>query len=113
MNAEMTHHLGYEKGDQQTIKINGNRRNGTAEKTVASKNGEMQITVPRDRDSNFEPQSIKKRASRFEGFDDLILSLYSRGLSTREIKTHLEEIYGAEISPELISNVTDAVSDRS
>jgi len=111
MNAEMTDHLGYEKGDKQAAKTNGNRRNATAEKTVSGKNGDIQIQVPRDRDASFEPQIVKKRESRFDGFDDLILSLYSRGLSTREIKAHIQEIYGVEVSPELVSTVTDAVQE--
>ncbi len=112
MNAEMTHQLGYQKSEKTADKLTSNRRNGTSEKTVASKNGEMQIAVPRDRAGEFEPQIIKKHQRRFDGFDNLILSLYSRGLSCREIQAHIEEIYGVEVSPELISNVTEAVAEE-
>ncbi|MBC7797644.1 MAG: IS256 family transposase [Pyrinomonadaceae bacterium] len=112
MSAELTHTLGYEKGEQTADKPTDNRRNGSSSKTVSSKNGEMQIAVPRDRNGEFEPQIIKKHQRRFDGFDDLILSLYSRGLSTREIQSHIEEIYGVEVSPELVSNVTEAVQEE-
>lgn len=93
------------------MKETANRRNGTSAKTVRSKHGEITLNVPRDRNSEFEPQIVKKNQRRFDGFDDTILSLYSRGLSTREIKAHLEEIYGVEVSPDLISSATEAVSD--
>lgn len=76
MSAEMTHQLGYEKGEKASGKPTENRRNGSSAKTVSSKNGEMQIAVPRDRAGEFEPQIIKKHQRRFDGFDDLILSLY-------------------------------------
>lgn len=109
MNAELTHELGFERNDKSSLKENGNRRNGTSPKTVKSKHGEIELNIPRDRQSEFEPVIIKKHQRRFDGFDDAILSLYSRGLSTRDIKAHLEEIYGVEISPELISSVTEAV----
>lgn len=79
-----------------------NRRNGKSEKTIASKHGELRVAVPRDRAGEFEPKIIKKNQRRFDGFDDLILSLYSRGLSTREIQAHIEEIYGVEVSPDLV-----------
>ena len=94
------------------MKENGNRRNGTSSKTVKSKHGEIELDIPRDRESNFEPVLIKKHQRRFDGFDDAILSLYSRGLSTRDIKAHLEEIYGVEVSPDLISSVTEAVIEE-
>ena len=112
MKAELTHQLGYEKSKKTPNKPTENRRNGSSAKTVQSKSGEMQIAVPRDRLGEFEPNIIKKHQRRFDGFDDLILSLYSRGLSTREIQAHIEEIYGVEVSPELVSNVTDAVQDE-
>lgn len=111
MQAELTHELGYEKNDKSFLKENANRRNGTSAKTVRSKHGEITLSVPRDRNSEFDPVIIKKNQRRFDGFDDAILSLYSRGLSTREIKSHLEEIYGVEVSPDLISSATEAVSD--
>jgi putative transposase len=112
MNAELTHELGFERNDKSSLKENGNRRNGTSAKTVKSKHGEIELDVPRDRTSDFEPQIIRKHQRRFDGFDDAILSLYSRGLSTRDIKAHLEEIYGVEVSPDLISSVTEAVIEE-
>ena len=112
MNAELTHELGFEKNDKGSLKENGNRRNGTSNKTVKSKHGEIELDIPRDRSSEFEPIIIKKHQRRFDGFDDAILSLYSRGLSTRDIKAHLEEIYGVEVSPDLISSVTEAVIEE-
>lgn len=111
MEAELTHELGYEKGDRGSLKKSGNRRNGTTEKTVRSKHGEVKLDVPRDREAEFEPVIVKKHQRRFDGFDDLILSLYSRGVSTRDIRSHIEELYGVEVSPELISTVTDGVQD--
>ena len=112
MNAELTHELGFERNDKNSLKENGNRRNGTSAKTVKSKHGEIELDIPRDRSSEFEPVIIKKHQRRFDGFDDAILSLYSRGLSTRDIKAHLEEIYGVEVSPDLISSVTEAVLEE-
>lgn len=111
MAAELTHELGFEKHDKSSLKESANRRNGTSTKTVKSKHGKFELSVPRDRDSEFEPVIIKKHQRRFDGFDDTILSLYSRGLSVREIKAHLEEIYGIEVSPDLISQATEAVSE--
>ncbi len=112
MNAELTHELGFERHDKSSLKENGNRRNGTSSKTVKSKHGVIALDIPRDRSSEFEPVIIKKHQRRFDGFDDAILSLYSRGLSTRDIKAHLEEIYGVEVSPDLISSVTEAVIEE-
>lgn len=112
MNAELTHELGFERNDKSSLKENGNRRNGTSAKTVKSKHGEIELDIPRDRQSDFEPIIIRKHQRRFDGFDDAILSLYSRGLSTRDIKAHLEEIYGVEVSPDLISSVTEAVIEE-
>lgn len=111
MNAELTHELGFEKNDKSSLKENGNRRNGTSAKTIKSKHGAIELAIPRDRQAEFEPQIIKKHQRRFEEFDDLILSLYSRGLSSREIKAHIEEIYGVEVSPALVSTVTDNISE--
>ena len=76
MNAELTHELGFEKNDKSALKENGNRRNGTSQKTVKSKHGEIELDIPRDRSSEFEPQIIKKHQRRFDGFDQTILSLY-------------------------------------
>jgi putative transposase len=111
LDGELTHHLGYEKHDSAGDN-SGNSRNGTTPKTVRGKRGKVQIDVPRDRNSEFEPQLVKKNQTRFDGLDEKIISLYSRGMTQREIQGHLEEIYGVEISPSLISTVTDAVLDE-
>lgn len=111
LGAELTDHLGYEKHDPAGYG-SGNARNGSTEKTLKGKNGEMAIEVPRDRNGTFEPQIVKKHQTRFDGFDDKILSMYARGMTTRDIQGHLEEIYGVEVSPTLISNVTDAVNEE-
>ena len=111
MEAELTHELGYEKNDKSVSKESLNRRNRTSHKRVKSKHGEIKLDIPRDRQAAFEPVIIKKHQRCFDGFDDLILSLYSRGLSTREIQSHIEEIYGVEVSPDLISSVTENVSE--
>ena len=104
--GELTHHLGYEKHAKQKT---GNTRNGSSTKTLKTKQGELEIMIPRDRQASFEPQIVPKQQTRWEGFDDLILSLYSRGLTTREIQSHLAEIYGVEVAPDFISTVTDSV----
>lgn len=111
LQGEMTHHLGYEKHSPEG-KNTGNSRNGKSSKKIRSKRGQIEIDVPRDRDSSFEPQLVKKRQTRFDGFDDKIISMYARGMTCREIKAHLQEIYGVEVSPDLISTVTDAVIDE-
>jgi len=111
MESELTHELGYEKNDKSSLKENGNRRNGTSSKKVRSKHGEIELDIPRDRNSEFEPVLIGKHQRRFDGFDDLILSLYSKGVSTRDIRSHIEEMYGVEVSPDLISTVTDNVQE--
>lgn len=104
LNAEMDVHLG-DAG-------NGNSRNGYGRKTVLTDSGKMEIAVPRDRHSTFDPQLIAKYQRRFPGFDDKIISMYARGMSTREIQGHLRELYGLEVSPDLISAVTDAVLEE-
>jgi len=111
MAAELTEHVGYEK-HEATGNNSGNSRNGKSAKTLKGTFGTMPIEVPRDRNGTFEPQIIGKHQTRFTGFDENIISLYARGLSTREIKQHLEEIYHVEVSPSLISSVTDAVIDE-
>jgi putative transposase len=111
LQGELTHHLGYEKHSPKGNN-SGNSRNGSTAKTLRGKRGQVQIDVPRDRSSEFEPQLVKKNQTRFDGLDDKIISLYARGMTTREIQGHLEEIYGVEISPSLISSVTDAVIDE-
>jgi putative transposase len=110
MQAELTHHLGYSKHDPKGNN-SGNSRNGKSKKTLKGDFGSLPLEVPRDRSSTFEPQIVPKGQTRFEGFDDKILSLYARGMTTRQIKQHLEEIYQVEVSPSLISSVTDAISD--
>lgn len=111
MNAELTHHLGYEKHDPAGYK-SGNSRNGTSSKTVKGDFGELEIEVARDRAGTFEPRILAKHQTRFTGFDDKIISLYARGMTTREIEGHLREIYGVEVSPGLVSQVTEAVSEE-
>lgn len=111
MQAELTAHLGYERHEASGDN-SGNSRNGKSHKTLKGDFGKLPIEVPRDRDSSFEPQIIPKGQTRFEGFDDKILSLYARGMTTREIQGHLEEIYQVEVSPALISSVTDAVIEE-
>ncbi len=108
MNAELTNHLGYEKHDPAGHN-SGNSRNGVTSKTVKGEFGEIVVETPRDRNGSFEPQILGKHQTRFEGFDDKILSMYARGMSTREIQGHLKEMYGVEVSPALISDVTEAV----
>jgi putative transposase len=108
LEGEMTDHLGYEP-HSPIGKNTGNSRNGKTHKTIQSKNGQMDIAVPRDRNGEFEPQLVKKRQRRLPGFDDKVIALYARGMTTREIQGHLHELYGVEVSPTLISNVTDSV----
>ncbi len=111
MEVEMTDHLGYEP-HQEPPGGAGNTRNGSTSKRLITEHGEVPIDTPRDRDGSFEPKIVKKRQRRFEGFDDKILALYiPRGLSTRDIEAHLEEIYGVKVGRDLISRVTDAVMD--
>ncbi len=110
LNAEMTHHLGHEKNTPVTN--GGNTRNGYSKKTLKGEFGQMPIQVPRDREGSFDPQIVEKHQTRWSGFDDKILSLYARGMTVREIQAHLQEMYGAEVSPSLISSVTEAVADE-
>lgn len=110
MQAEMTDHLGYEKHDPKG-RGTPNSRNGTTSKTLKTDDGPMEIEVPRDRDGSFEPQLVKKRQTRFTGFDEKILSMYARGMTVRDIQGHLEELYGVDVSPDLISRVTSAVTE--
>jgi putative transposase len=111
LEAELTHHLGYEKHDAAG-RGSGNSRNGTSRKALKGDFGELELEVPRDRESEFEPKIVGKHQRRFDGFDDKILSMYARGMTTREIQGHLKEIYAVEISPSLISEVTDAVVEE-
>jgi putative transposase len=111
LEAELTTHLGYEPHARNGSGT-ANCRNGKGKKTVQTETAQFDIVVPRDRDGSFEPLLVPKRQRRLEGFDDKVLALYARGLSTREIQAHLEELYDVEVSPTLISNITDAVLDE-
>lgn len=111
LQAELTEHLGYEEGDP-TGANGGNSRNGTTPKTLVSESGPLAIGSPRDRNGDFEPQLVKKRQRRVTVIDDKIIPLYAKGMSTREIARTLEDLYGAEVSPSLISKVTEAVMDE-
>src|SRR5580765_6197501 len=111
LDAELTQHLGYEKHDPAGYH-SGNSRNGASAKTVVGEFGEITVETPRDRNSSFEPQILKKHQTRFDGFDKKILSMYARGMTTREIQGHLQEMYGVEVSPTLVSDVTDAVMEE-
>ena len=110
LQGELTDHLGYGPYKPEG-RGSGNYRNGSGQKTVQSDSGAIPIEVPRDRNGSFEPQLVKKRQRRLEGFDDKVLALYARGMSTRDIQGQLEELYGVEVCPTLISNVTDAVME--
>ena len=111
MQAEMAEHLGYEKHDPAGDN-SGNSRNGLSRKTLKGDFGELELETPRDRNSEFEPRMVKKHQTRWTGFDDKILSMYARGMSTRDIQAHLEEMYQVEVSPSLISEVTDGVMEE-
>ena len=111
LGAELTEHLGYEP-EAQPSDYQSNRRNGTTRKTLKGNDGALPIDVPRDRDSSFEPELIKKGQTRIDGIEDKIIGLYAAGLSTRDIRAHLEEVYGLKVSADLISRVTDAVLEE-
>ena len=104
LKAELDHHL---KGDES-----GNSRNGYGKKTVLTDAGTLELSIPRDRQGSFDPQLIGKYQRRFPGFDEKIISMYARGMSTREIAGHLRELYAIDVSAELISTVTDAVIEE-
>jgi putative transposase len=108
LGGELTHHLGYPLGGAKPDETT-NHRNGTSAKTVLTDDGSLALDVPRDRAGTFEPRLIAKHERRFAGFDDKILALYARGLTVREIQAFLAEMYAVEVSPDLISTVTDAV----
>src|SRR5688572_27826422 len=111
MQAELTNHLGYEKHDPAGYN-SGNSRNGKIRKKLKGDFGEMEIETPRDRNGTFEPKIVAKHQTRWTGFDEKILSMYARGMSTREIQAHLQEIYGVDVSPTLISNVTGSIQEE-
>mgnify|MGYP001548407092 CR=1 FL=1 len=108
LEAELTEHLGYRK-HAPCGAGSGNSRNGSSKKTVLTDTGKVELNVPRDRAGSFEPQLVKKHQRRLEGFDDKVISLYARGMTVREIQGHLLELYGTEVSPDLISRATNAV----
>lgn len=111
LQAELAIHLGHDK-HAPVANDAGNTRNGSSAKTLKGDFGALPVDIPRDRDGSFEPQLIAKHQTRWTGFDDKILSLYARGMTVREIQSHLEEMYGTAVSPTLISTVTDAVMDE-
>jgi putative transposase len=109
LEAEITEHLGYEKGARRP---GANARNGHNRKTVETESGPVDVSVPRDREGSFEPQLVRRGQRRLEGFDEKVIALYSRGMTTRDIQQHLRELYGTDVSPDLISRATTAVSDE-
>jgi putative transposase len=111
LEAELDTHLGYAK-HVRTGNATLNRRNGHSQKTLKGEQGQVEIEVPRDRQGSFEPQLVQKGQTRLDGFDDKIIALYARGMTTRDIQAQLHELYGVEVSPTLISNVTEAVMDE-
>jgi putative transposase len=111
LEGELTHHLGYAKNDPVGYG-KGNSRNGKSRKTLKSEQGEVEIAVPRDRQGSFEPQLVRKHQTRWDGLDEKIIALYSRGMTVRDIQAQLQEMYGVDVSPGLISEVTDAVLDE-
>ncbi len=111
LDVELTEHLGHDR-HEAVANTEGNTRNGTSRKTLKGDFGELPIAVPRDRQGSFEPRLIPKHQTRWSGFDEKILSLYARGMTVREIQSHLEEMYGTDVSPSLISSITDAVLDE-
>ena len=111
LGAELTAHLGYEEG-KEAPPGQANRRNGSSTKVLKGQDGELPVAVPRDRDSSFEPELVKKGQTRIDGMDDKIIGLYAAGLTVRDIQAHLLDLYGLKVSPDLISRVTDAVLDE-
>jgi putative transposase len=111
LEGELTHHLGYEKHAAKG-RGSGNSRNGTSKKTLKGELGQIPLAVPRDRNGEFEPQMVAKHQTRFEGFDEKILSLYARGMSTRDIQSHFQQLYGVEVSAGLVSEVTNQVMEE-
>ena len=111
LESEMDHHLGYSK-HASSGNNSGNSRNGSSEKQVILEDGKVEISVPRDRNSSFTPQLIEKRKTRLLGIDNVILSLYGKGMTVRDIQSHVEELYGHEISKDLVSTITDGVLEE-
>jgi transposase-like protein len=110
LDAEMVEHLGYDKGEAPGLA--GNCRNGSSSKTVSTEVGPIRIDIPRDREGTFSPQIVPKHSRRVAGFDEAIISLYAKGLTTSEIQAHLAQIYDVDVSRELISKITDKVTDE-
>jgi putative transposase len=108
LEGEMDEHVGYAKGDPADVG-SGNSRNGKRSKTVVTEVGPVDIEVPRDRDGSFDPKIVRKRQRRLDGIDELVLSLSAKGLTTGEVSAHLAEVYGAQVSKDTISNITDRV----
>lgn len=111
LERELSDHLGYDKHDKKSEK-KGNYRNGHSKKTVHGNHGSLELKIPRDREDSFEPLVVPKGETRLPGFEEKVISLYARGMSTREIQGHLQELYGVEVSPTLISNITDLVIEE-
>jgi putative transposase len=111
LEAEMSHHLGYEK-NERSGKGASNRRNGHTGKTLATDHGELKLEIPRDRNADFEPQVVRKHQTRLAGLDSKVLALYARGMTVRDIQSQLQEMYGVDVSPTLISDVTNGVMDE-
>ena len=112
LGAELTHHLGYEKGAAAAGRGRGNSRNGHTAKSLLTDEGQIDLSIPRDRAGTFEPRLVPKGVTRLEGFDAKIINLYARGLSVREVQAHLKDMDGTEVSPALISRVTDSVLEE-
>lgn len=111
LDGEIEHHLGYSKHSKDGYN-SGNSRNGKTSKTIKTDLGEVEVSIPRDRNSEFEPKIVKKNQRRFNGFDDKIIAMYARGMTTHDIKAHLKDIYNTEVSSDFISNVTDSIMDE-
>ena len=111
LRAEMNEHLGYEKSSS-SLKQTSNRRNGSLKKTVLTKDGQIEIEVPRDREGSFEPRLVPKRTKDVSSIQDKVIAMYARGMSDRDISNTIADIYGFELSPETISNMTEAVKPR-
>lgn len=108
LDVELTEHLGYERGDPAGVG-SGNNRNGTSAKTVLTHAGAVPVAIPRDRNGTFEPKLVPKQQRRAEGFNDIVIGLVARGMSVRDVQAHLTDAYQVEVSPELVSKITDAV----
>jgi putative transposase len=109
LNAELGHHLAEESAGQLSASGKRNHRNGTSKKTILTGEEALELAIPRDRTGRFEPKLVAKHQRRLPGFDDKVISMYTRGMTVREIQAHLAELYGIEVSPDLISTVTDEV----